>query len=394
MFLLNTLPARRQPLDDTARSVFGPTAPDTVLTFLRHCPGYRPTPLLSQPRLAHLHRVGQVLVKDESARLGLGSFKALGGAYAVLRLALTRASGVAGRQLAPPDLMLPEHRAAFARMTVACATDGNHGRSVAAGARLAGCRAVIFVHAGVSDERVAAIARFGAEIIRIDGSYDDSVRASLAACSERGWTLVSDTSWPGYEEVPALVMQGYTVIVREILDALDEPPTHVFLQAGVGGLAAAVAAHWTLAGPKSPAFIVVEPERAACLHASAAAGQPVVLDPGQATVMAMLECYEPSLVAWRILERTASAFMAVREEDAIAAMRALATADRPIVGGESGAAGLAGLARASSDPDMRAALRLDRHSRVLVINTEGATDVARYKELAGLDPATIGMETA
>jgi diaminopropionate ammonia-lyase len=282
-------------------------------------------------------------------------------------------------------------------MTVACATDGNHGRSVAQGAQLVGARAAIFVHSGVSDERVAAIARFGAQMIRVEGTYDISVAEAARVSAEKGWTVVSDTSWPGYERMPGLVMQGYTAMVRETLRQLPAPPTHVFVQAGVGGVAAAVAGHLALVlGNQRPIFVVVDPARAACLFETARAGHPVKIEHGEPTVMAMLECYEPSLVAWRVLSRVADAFMTVGEEDAVAAMNRLARPagdDPAIVAGESGGVGFAALSKAAADPHLKAALGLSAASRILLINTEGATDPARYTELVGVPPDEVATRS-
>jgi len=183
------------------------------------------------------------------------------------------------------------------------------------------------------------------------------------------------------------VMQGYTALVAEALRALPAPPTHVFVQAGVGGIAAAVAGHLGAAlGERRPTVVVVEPARAACLFESARAGRAVRIPAGEPTVMAMLECYEPSLVAWRVLARAADAFMTVEEEDAVAAMRRLAQpagGDPAIVAGESGGVGLAGLMRVAADAGWRAAIGLDAAARVFLVNTEGATDPARYRELVG-----------
>ena len=228
-------------------------------------------------------------------------------------------------------------------------------------------------------------------MIRVDGTYDDSVRQAARVSDENGWTVVSDTSWPGYERIPGLVMQGYTAIVREALRQLREPPTHVFVQAGVGGIAAAVAGHLAIVlGDARPAFIVVEPARAACVFAAAQAGRPVKVAHDQPTLMAMLECYEASPIAWRVLARAADAFMTLDEDEAIAVMRRLArpsAGDPVIVAGESGGVGLAGLIRAVADN--QASLGLDRQSRVLVINTEGATDPHRYAELVGMSAADV-----
>ena len=358
------------------------------MRFIARRSDYHPTPLHALPALAAELGVGGILLKDEGHRFGLGSFKALGGAYAVHRLVLEAAAEQLGRPVEASELESPEVRAVAAGMTFACATDGNHGRSVAHGAALVGARAVIFMHAAVSDARVAAIARFGAEIVRVDGTYDDSVSEAARVCVEQGWIALSDTAWPGYERIPGLVMQGYTVMVREALEQMPAPPTHVFVQAGVGGLAAAVAGHLAdRYGDARPTLVVVEPARAACLYASAEARRLVRIPHGEPTVMAMLECYEPSLVAWRILTRAADAFMTVDEDDAIAVMNRLARpagGDPAVIAGESGGVGLAGLIRAAGDAASRALLGLDSDSIVFVVNTEGATDPARYRELVGM----------
>lgn len=391
MFLLNNNALHRQPLDPVDAETLGTAGVDTVERFLAHRDNHLPTPLHALPALAGELGLGAIHIKDEGFRLGLGSFKALGGAYAVFRLVLEEASRSLGRRADVADLDRPEIRAVAAGMTVACATDGNHGRSVAQGAQLVGAKAAIFVHAGVSEERIAAIARYGAEMIRVDGNYDDSVRQAAEVSAEKGWTVVSDTSWPGYERIPGLVMQGYTAIVREALRQLPQPPTHVFVQAGVGGIAAALAGHLAIVlGDARPTFIVVEPARAACVVAAAQAGRVVKVEHDQPTVMAMLECYEASAVAWRVLARVADAFMTVDEDEAVAVMRRLARptgGDPVIVSGESGGVGLAGLIRAVADNS--AALGLDGQSRVLLINTEGATDPHRYAELVGQSPADV-----
>lgn len=393
MFVRNEHPDHGRPLLAEDAAVVGPRAADEVTRFLAHRPDHAPTPLHGLPALAGALGVGSIHCKDESERLGLGSFKALGGSYAVVRLTLEAAARQLGRPVELTELGATHVRAVAGALTFGCATDGNHGRSVAAGAQMLGARAVIFVHEGVSPERIAAIQRFGAEMHRVPGTYDDAVAEATRRCSSEGWTLLSDTSWPGYEKVPGLVMQGYTALIREAVQTVPELPTHVFVQAGVGGLAAAVAGHLVeTLGEQRPRFVVVEPARAACLLESARAGRPVRIPHGARTVMAMLECYEPSLVAWRVLSRAADAFMTVDEDDAVNTMRRLARpapGDPPIVAGESGGVGLAGLIRAASNGDIRAALALDDRSRVLVINTEGATDPDRYRNLVGAAPATI-----
>lgn len=393
MLIRNRLPDYRKPLDPLDAALDEAAARDAE-RFLIDRGDYRPTPLHRLPGLAADLGVGAVFVKDESFRLDLGSFKALGGAYAVVRLVLEEAAQRLGRPVEIGDWRREDVRAVARTMTFGCATDGNHGRSVAQGAQLVGARAAIFVHSGVSDERVAAIARFGAEIIRVEGTYDRSVVESARVCANMGWTIVSDTSWSGYERIPHMVMQGYTATVREALRTLAQPPTHVFIQAGVGGFAGAVAGYLALTLRKArPTFVVVEPSRSACLAQSARFGRPIGFQPGERTIMAMLECYEPSLIAWRVLSRVADAFMTIEDEEAVAVMNRLAYpahGDPAIVSGESGGAGLAGLIRAAASEGARADLGLGARSRVLLVNSEGATDPSRYRELVGPDrPRTV-----
>lgn len=358
-----------------------------VGAYLKACPAHAPTPLVALPALADRLGIGALHMKDESSRLGLGSFKALGGAYAVIRLVCDYAAERLGRSIAPHELRSEAVRAVASNLTVACATDGNHGRSVAAGARLTGCKCVIFVHAGVSDERVHAIERFGATMVRVQGTYDDSVEESRRACAENGWMLVSDMSWSGYESVPTLVMQGYTVVAQEALRDIAQPPTHIFLQAGVGGFAASIAGFVTQSGVRpTPKFIIVEPERADCFFQSNARGERVKIAPRESTVMAMLECYEPALLAWQTLAPIVDACMTVDEQDAIDSMRQLAYpcgGDQPIIAGESGGVGLAGLMVLAQSPELRNAVNLTASSRVLLFNTEGATDPTLYQGLVG-----------
>ena len=394
MYLINTLPAHGRPLDPRDQQVLGLAGAEAVAQVLALRGQDAPTPLHALPGLAGQLGLGAIYLKHEGQRLGLGSFKALGGAYALMRLVQREAARQWNRPVDLAELFTPEMRAVASQMTFACATDGNHGRSVAQGAQQMGARAVIFVHAGVSPGRIDAIARFGADIIRVDGNYDDSVAEAARVAADKGWTVLSDTSWPGYEEIPGLVMQGYTAILREVLDEMPEPPTHVFLQAGVGGFAAAMAGHLAIRlGDARPHVTVVDPARAACLFESAKAGRIVKVAEDAPTVMAMLECYEPSLTAFRVLERVADGFMTVQDEDALAVMRRLAApvgGDPAIVAGESGGAGLAGVIALLRDPAQAGAIGLGPQARVLVINTEGATDPAVYTRIVGRDPATIG----
>jgi len=393
MLIINRLPEHLAQLEKADAGVLGLESVREVERFLSHREGYRPTPLVSLPSLADRLHVAAIHIKDEGQRLGLGSFKALGGSYAVIRLVLEEASRKLGRSLDIVDLQSNDVMSVAKGLTVSCATDGNHGRSVAQGAQLVGARCVIFVHAGVSEDRIAAIAHFGAEVVKVDGNYDESVAEASRVAEKNGWITVSDTSWPGYERIPSLVMQGYTALLSEAMRQLPEPPTHVFVQAGVGGIAAATAGYLSIRfAEKRPFFTVVDPSKAACLFESARAGHLVKIPDGEPTVMAMLECFEPSMVAWRILSRVADAFMTVDDVEAISVMKRLAapeSGDPAIVAGESGGVGLAGLIQVASSDEYRRMIGLGPDSRVFLINTEGATDPKLYEAIVGTRPDAV-----
>jgi diaminopropionate ammonia-lyase len=284
------------------------------------------------------------------------------------------------------ELAEGKYKDAVQGITVTCATDGNHGRSVAWGARRFGARCVIFVHETVSQGRRDAIAAHGAEIRVVPGTYDDAVRAAQRTATAEHWFVVSDTSYPGYTEVPRDVMQGYRLMADEAAESLSEagpePPTHVFIQGGVGGVAAAVSVQMRARyGARAPKLVVVEPEKAACLLASAEAGQPTAIEGELDTLMAGLACGEPSLLAWQELERAAYAFIALPDASAVDCMKLLAKRTPKLVAGESAVAGLAALLLAARDPFGRSALGLEEGSRVLLFGTEGATDPELYARL-------------
>ena len=353
-------------------------------------PGYAPTPLRDLPKLAASVHLAALRLKDESGRFGLGSFKALGGAYAVAALLLNELArtGVAA-SASMPELESGRYSAATQAITVTCATDGNHGRAVAWGAQRFHAKCIIFVHATVSQGRVDAIARYGADVRRVAGTYDDAVREAAHQAEQQGWFVVSDTSWPGYTEVPRDIMQGYRLMADEAADQWTGPtPTHVFIQGGVGGVAAAVSVQCRARFSPAPALIVVEPDRAACLLASAELGERTAIPGDLDTAMAGLACGEPSLLAWQELERAACAFMAIPDDAALETMRLLAS--EGIVSGESGVAGLAGCLLAAGDPAARVAIGLTEHSRVLIFSTEGATDAEFYGRIVGKPADQIG----
>ncbi|NBK38752.1 diaminopropionate ammonia-lyase [Pseudomonas soli] len=362
--------------------------------WLAHWPQLRATgtPLYDLPDLAAELGVGQVRVKDESVRSPLGSFKALGAPIALVRLILRT---FPGHGFTAADLFAGRYASQLAGFSVVSATDGNHGRALAAAAQSVGCRCVIVLHAHVSMEREQAIAAYGAQIVRVEGNYDASVAHAAGLAQAHGWQVVSDTSYDGYEQIPGDVMQGYGTLAAELVEARGQDPafTHVFLQGGVGGLAAGIVSYlWELMGEQRPTFIVVEPEQADCLLQSAMAGQPGAASGSVDSLMAGLACGETSPLAWRFLQPSVDFFMTLGDCDAIAAMRRLAQGsarDIPLLAGESAVAGLAGLARLMAVPALAARVGLGRASRVLLISTEGATAPALYTELVGETPASV-----
>lgn len=351
-----------------------------------------PTPVWPLPQLARDLGIAGIGIKDESARSPLASFKVLGAPVALLRLIQRRSP-----KWTDEDLLAGRHAGALGVLVVVSATDGNHGRALAAAARSIGCRCVIVLHAQVSAEREQPIAALGARIVRIAGNYDDSVHEAARLAVANGWQVVSDTSYEGYEEIPRDVMQGYAVLADEVLEhasqAAPSQYTHVFLQGGVGGLAAGVASYvWERFGAARPVFVVVEPRQADCLMQSCRSGAPARASGSVDSVMAGLACGEASPLAWRFLQPAVDFFQTVADDEATHAMRVLAqgsAGDVPVVAGESGAAGLAGLLALARDPAQRQQARLDAASRVLLFNTEGATAPALYASLAGVGASEV-----
>ena len=352
-------------------------------------PGYAATTLHSLPELAKHLGVSALYYKDESTRFGLKSFKALGGAYAVFRLIQKAVAAQHNGHLpSPKEILSGQYAHIISKMTVTCATDGNHGRSVAWGAQLFGCRCVIYIHATVSEGRRAAIAFYGAEVIRVQGNYDDSVHHAASEAAKNGWTVVSDTTYEGYRDIPIDVMHGYGVMSREIIREMhDSPPTHVLVQAGVGALAASVcAAFWQAWGAARPKFVIIEPEQADCFFQSGQVGHPVVVTGDLETVMAGLACGEVSPVAWEILKNGINCYATISDKFALEGMKVFASPlgrDPRIVSGETGSTGLGLLLAAQNNTKLWKTLGLGPDSRVLMIGSEGDTDPSIYKQVVG-----------
>ena len=343
---------------------------------------YLPTPLHSFDDMAQDTGVSSIFYKDENPRFTLKSFKALGGAYAVANLLIKKLKEE-GINANSSDLISGKYKEYTSNLTVCCATDGNHGRSVAWGAKQFGCKCEIYIHRNVSQGREKAIAKYGATVNRIKGNYDDSVRIAAEVAESNGYTVVSDTSYEGYTDIPKDVMQGYTVMVDEAIKQMNDMPTHVFLQGGVGGFPAAVVSFLQESLDCPPIFIVVEPANADCLFQSAVNGEPTAVHGDLDTIMAGLACGEVSVLAWSILESYVPHFMSITDESIPKAMQLLANRESPIVAGESAIAGLAGFLVACNDANLKSKLMINENSKILFFGTEGDTDEEMYEQLVG-----------
>jgi diaminopropionate ammonia-lyase len=364
---------------------------------VRGWPEYAEQPLRTLDRAAGRIGVDRLYYKDESQRFGreLGSFKALGAPYAVSRLLADVVEAETGVRPTASQLRNGEFREITERVTVCVATDGNQGRGLAYAARTFGCRCVTYIHGHVSPGRKEAMERLGAVVIRIDGEYEASVARAREDADVNDWHFVSSTSWDEFRSpLPRAVMHGYMVMVEEALAQVPDlgRVTHVFMQGGVGSIAAAVflGVHRRLP-TSTPRFVLVEPIEADCLYRSAVAGRPVPSAGSLRTIMAGLACREVSPAAWHVLEWLTSDFVTIPDDWAAEAMRDLADGggDAPVVCGESAAGGMAVLRAASEDPRLRERLGLTSGSRVVLFGLEGATDPAIYEQIVGSSPDAI-----
>jgi diaminopropionate ammonia-lyase len=362
-----------------------------IRRFHKQIPGYRISPLKGLGALATRLGLGGIWVKDESARLDLSSFKVLGGSYAIYKL-LQRRLGMEDQDLSFEDLVSGELRQRLGDITFAAATDGNHGRGVAWSAKQMGFKSVIYVHKLTSRARIQSIEQNGAQVVIVDGTYDDAVRQVYQDAQANGWEVVSDTAWEGYEDIPRWVMQGYTTMLSEAQEQLAAQgivkPTHIFVQAGVGSLAAAtIGFYHNLFGAERPISVVVEPTKAACLYESVRAGDGEAHSVGGDldTIMAGLACGDPNPLAWAVLQDTAHVFAACPDYVAAKGMRVYGIplqGDPFIVSGESGAVTLGALMftmEYEGARPLREALGLDLNSQVLLINSEGNTSPEDFR---------------
>ncbi|HHY12564.1 MAG TPA: diaminopropionate ammonia-lyase [Firmicutes bacterium] len=393
-------------------------------------PGYRPTPLVKLKSLARELGVGEIHVKDESSRFGLNAFKGLGGSYAIAR-AICEKAGLDADCVRYEDLISEEARGRAGLLTFATATAGNHGKGVAWAAGLLGHKSVVYVPRGTADSRAKAIESLGARVVVSPFNYDDTVRHCVRDAQSNGWVLIQDTAWEGYTQIPKWVMQGYTTIVSELREQLaveaamsapaqpptptqkqvraeayvqeagdetgvpgPQSPTHIFLQAGVGGMAAAVLGCYAdCVGKDYPVSVIVEPDRAACMLVSAARAD------GKAhsafedergdlrTMMAGLACGEPNPLAWEVLRDLASAYIACSDKVSARGMQVLGSPlgdDPVVVSGESGAVGIGLLWIICKSPwysGLRRKLQLNENSVIVFVSTEGDTDPVNYRRI-------------
>lgn len=364
-----------------------------VRRFHQSFPEYQRTPLARLDSLAHKLSVDSILVKDESWRFGLNAFKVLGGSYAIARY-LADQLNLDLSQLSFELLRSKEYRDRLGDITFVTATDGNHGRGIAWAARQLGQKAVVFMPKGSMEIRLANIRAEGAEASITEFNYDDAVRHAEQYAREYGGVLIQDSAWPGYETIPSWIMQGYSTLIDEALEQMEENgqgrPSHVFLQAGVGAFAGSILGYLAARyGEDRPVTVIVEPDEADCYYRSMVIGdgQPHPVTGDMPTIMAGLACGEPGSIPWGIIRDHADCFLSVSDSVAELGMRTLAhplPGDTKVISGESGAPGLGALSLILEDPaykPLKSALQLDETSRVLVISTEGDTDPVNYQRI-------------
>ena len=323
---------------------------------------YKPTPLVELNKLSNYLNLNKIYYKDEGFRFHLKSFKALGGAFAV-------------------DKIVKETKT----NTVATATAGNHGRSVAWGAQKLGINCKIFISEFVSEERASAMRELGAEVIRVKGNYDASLKECLRKSKENNWEIVQDVSWENYMDVPKYIMAGYSIMIKEIIDELkDEKITHVFLQAGVGGMAAAAIAGFAKFSKYVPSFIIVEPEDAECVLESIKNSKPTSINIKKESIMGGMSCGDVSTVAWDILKNSSNYCLSISDQGIASTVALLSNEEfskNKIIAGECGVPGIISLISLMKDQEKIKDIRINKNSKILLIGCEGLTDQKMYDQL-------------
>jgi len=335
---------------------------DEAIKSISSWKAYDPTPLIKLNKLNKELNFKEIYYKDEDKRFDLKSFKALGGAFAVYKIATEKKN-----------------------IIVSTATAGNHGRSVAWGAQRLGIKCKIFISEHVSEARALAMENLDAEVIRVKGNYDDSLKECIKQSEKNDWEIVQDVSWEGYKEVPKLIMAGYAIMIKEIVDEIaSNSITHVFLQAGVGGMAAAMIAGFAKFSTNIPKFIIVEPENANCVFKSIENNKPTTVNIIKETIMGGMSCGDVSTVAWEILKNSVNYSLTI-SDDAISTVVALLAkaklSDEKIIAGECAVPGIIALIGLFKNKDYLNKLELNSNSRVLLFGCEGLTDNKMYQKL-------------
>ena len=335
---------------------------DEAIETISSWDNYAPTPLIKLNKLNDELKFKNIYYKDEDKRFELKSFKALGGAFAVYKIASEKKN-----------------------ITVSTATAGNHGRSVAWGAQRLGLKCKIFISEFVSESRAEAMRNLDAEVIRVKGNYDNSLKECIEQSNKNNWEIVQDVSWEGYKEVPKLIMAGYTIMVKEIIDVIDKNSiTHVFLQAGVGGMAAAMIAGFAKLSKNIPKFIIIEPENADCVFKSIRNNKPTSVDIKKETIMGGMSCGDVSSIAWEILKNSANYCLTIPDDAISTTVALLAEAhlsNEKIIGGECAVPGVIALIGSFNNKEYLDKLKLNSESSVLLFGCEGLTDKAMYQKL-------------
>ena len=347
--------------DEILKNITKEQIDDAYLTISKW-DGYSQTPLLQLNKLSKELNLNKIYYKDESKRFNLKSFKALGGAYAVEKVTKGNKD-----------------------ITVSTATAGNHGRSVAWGAKRLGLKCKIFISEYVSDARGKAMQALGADVVKVKGNYENSLVECIKQSTENGWQIVQDVAWKNYMLVPTLTMAGYSVMMKEIVDQINNDEiTHIFLQAGVGGMAGAMVAGAARYLKNIPKMIVVEPDSAACVMKSIKTGKIEKVNITRESLMGGMSCGEPSLVPWRILKKSINNCISLPDDDIGKAMKLFANASfgaDKIIAGENSAPGVISLIASCNDENIKSNLSLNSNSNVLLIGCEGDTDQEMYQQL-------------
>ncbi len=364
---------------------------EKVRNFHKSFDEYSVTPLHKLENLAQHLGVKNIFVKDESYRFGLNAFKVLGGSYAIGKY-LAEKLNMDISEVSFDYLRSKSVKEKLGEITFVTATDGNHGRGVAWAANQLGQKSVVYMPKGSSEVRLENIKLEGSDASIIEGNYDDAVRLSDEMAKKHGWVVIQDTAWPGYEDIPTWIMQGYGTLIHEAMEQLMESgiekPTHVLLQAGVGSFAGAIQGYFASKfGDERPITLIVEPDKAPCLYNSSISGEIEIVTGAMSTIMAGLACGEPNTISWNVLRDYSDGYLSCPDYVSARGMRILAAplkGDPQIISGESGAVGIGVISlfmEREEYVNLRKELELDENSVILVISTEGDTDPIKYREI-------------